>query len=98
MPERGFYYHFKHDPDGPVNNYAYEVIGTARSTEDDSFSVLYVPLYETDWPKPADYSLRPLEKFVGNVERDGKTMPRFRKITDPAVLTKLSIIRDRMYP
>jgi len=22
-PEPGYYYHFKHDPDGPLNNYAY---------------------------------------------------------------------------
>ena len=23
LPEPGYYYHFKHDPDGPLNNYAY---------------------------------------------------------------------------
>jgi hypothetical protein len=25
VPEPGFYYHYKHDPNGTVNNYAYEV-------------------------------------------------------------------------
>jgi len=23
LPEPGYYYHFKHDPAGPLNNYAY---------------------------------------------------------------------------
>jgi 8-oxo-dGTP pyrophosphatase MutT (NUDIX family) len=39
MPQRvlemGFYYHYKHDPEGPVNNYAYEVISVGFHTEDD---------------------------------------------------------------
>lgn len=29
VPERGFYYHYKHDPAGSVDNYAYEVLGAA---------------------------------------------------------------------
>ena len=27
LPEPGYYYHFKHDPDGPLNNYAYYIYG-----------------------------------------------------------------------
>ena len=27
VPENGFYYHYKHDPNGPLNDYAYEVVG-----------------------------------------------------------------------
>lgn len=29
LPEPGYYYHFKHDPNGPVNNYAYYIYGVA---------------------------------------------------------------------
>jgi hypothetical protein len=31
LPEPGYYYHFKHDPDGPLNNYAYYIYGVDRS-------------------------------------------------------------------
>ena len=34
-PEPGYYYHFKHDPDGPLNNYAYYIYGAGHHTEDD---------------------------------------------------------------
>ena len=34
-PEPGFYYHYKHDPDGPLNNYAYYIYGVGHHTEDD---------------------------------------------------------------
>lgn len=36
VPEVGFYYHYKHDPTGSVNNYAYEVVGVGFHTEDDA--------------------------------------------------------------
>jgi hypothetical protein len=26
-PEPGYYYHYKHDPNGPLNNYAYTSMG-----------------------------------------------------------------------
>jgi hypothetical protein len=35
LPEPGYYYHFKHDPDGPLNNYAYYIYGVGHHTEDD---------------------------------------------------------------
>ena len=97
FPEKGFYYHYKHDPDGQVNNYAYEVTGFARHTEDKSFLVLYVPLYEADWFKPADYQARPLSMFMESVIKDGKTQPRFRKIEDSEILKQLTEIRNRLY-
>ena len=34
-PEPGYYYHFKHDPAGPLNNYAYFIYGVGHHTEDD---------------------------------------------------------------
>jgi hypothetical protein len=35
LPEPGYYYHFKHDPDGPLNNYAYYIYGAGHHTEGD---------------------------------------------------------------
>ena len=97
LPKFGFYYHYKHDPKGPFNNYSYEVVGIARDTEDKTFSVLYRPLYENDWFKPADYQSRPLDMFMEDVTKDGKTFPRFTQITDEKVLERLREIRKEMY-
>ena len=33
-PDPGYYYHFKHDPAGPLNNYAYYIYGVGHHTED----------------------------------------------------------------
>src|SRR5438105_9138829 len=54
LPEPGYYYHFKHDPDGPLNNYAYYIYGVGHHTEDDcrtedSFMQVYRPLYENSY-------------------------------------------------
>ena len=51
LPEPGYYYHFKHDPHGPVNNYAYYIYGVGHHTEgncrpEDAFMQVYRPLYE----------------------------------------------------
>src|SRR5436305_12798626 len=35
LPEPGYYYHFKHDPNGPLNNYAYYIYGVGHHTEED---------------------------------------------------------------
>lgn len=34
-PKAGFYYHHKHDPKGPLNNYAYFIYGIGHHTEDE---------------------------------------------------------------
>lgn len=97
IPEKGFYYHYKHDESIAWNNHAYEVTGIARHTEDKSFLVLYVPLYENDWFKPANHQARPLELWFNDVEWEGKTMPRFVRITDPAIVEKLEAVKKNMY-
>lgn len=97
LPELGYYYHYKHDPSGPINNYAYEIVGTARHSEDETFVVLYRPLYEGDWFRPADYCARPLDMFMEDVEKDGYSGPRFIKITDPSVIPELERIKNEMY-
>ena len=103
VPEKGFYYHYKHDPNGAVNNYAYEVVGVGCHTEDDCHPedanmVVYRPLYESSvYAAGKLFDLRPLEMWMGNVEKDGKTFSRFAKITDLAVIAQLEEIRNQMY-
>jgi hypothetical protein len=103
VPENGFYYHYKHDPDGPIDYMAYEVVGVGHHTEDDcrpedANMVVYRPLYEAFVYKAGKlFDLRPLEMWMGNVEKDGKTFPRFSKVTDPERIAELSAVRDRMY-
>lgn len=103
VPANGFYYHYKHDASGEVNNYAYEVVGVGHHTEDDcrpedANMVVYRPLYEALVYRLGKlFDLRPLEMWMGTVEKEGKTLPRFTRIEDPAVIAELSAIRDRMY-
>jgi hypothetical protein len=103
MPEKGFYYHYKHDPTGPVNNYAYEVMGVGMHTEDgcrpeDAYMVVYRPLYEARaWKIGRLFDLRPLEMWVGDVTKDGRTFPRFSRITDARTLEYLETIKQIMY-
>lgn len=103
VPELGFYYHYKHDPEGVVNNYAYEVVGVGHHTEDDcrpedANMVVYRPLYEAFvYTAGKLFDLRPLEMWMGTVEKEGKTIDRFTKVTDPARVQELKEIRDQMY-
>ena len=100
QPDRGFYYHYKHDPAGPVNNYAYEVMGAGWHTErQDEFLVIYRPLYETAFVYRMGkmFDVRPLDMFMETITKDSKTFPRFAKIEDPEIINQLAVIRDRMY-
>ena len=103
VPENGFYYHYKHDKTGEFNNYAYEVIGVGCHTEDDSRPedknmVIYRPLYQSAVYEAGKlFDLRPLEMFMEEVTKDGKTFPRFQKITDPEICEKLKKLKEIMY-
>lgn len=103
VPEKGFYYHYKHDPDKPVNDYAYEVVGVGVHTEDDcrpedANMVVYRPLYESSvFTAGKFFDLRPLEMWMGDVTKNGQTFPRFQRITDPEVIAKLETIKAEMY-
>ncbi|WKZ24847.1 MAG: DUF1653 domain-containing protein [Patescibacteria group bacterium] len=108
VPEVGFYYHYKHDPNGAVNNYAYEVIGLGFHTEDDprpgeKHFLVYRPLYESavylaskELNIPC-FDNRPLEMWMEDVNKDGKTFARFQKISDPNIINELKKIREEMY-
>ncbi|MEA2701959.1 MAG: hypothetical protein QOE22_668 [Candidatus Parcubacteria bacterium] len=105
IPEAGFYYHYKHDPEGPEENYAYELLAVGHHTEEDSrpedkFLAVYRPLYESAlvYRLGRMYDVRPLGMFMEPVTRDGKEQPRFSRVTDPELIGRLEERRDRMYP
>jgi len=70
MIPKGFYEHFKGKP--------YEVIDNAIHSETLEPMVVYRALYDNFalWVRPASM-------FLETIERDGKTFPRFRLISDP---------------
>lgn len=100
---KGFYYHYKHDPSGEVNNYAYEVLGVGYHTEKeevspDKYVVVYRALYESgSYVDGKMFAIRPYGMFTEQVEVKGVSVPRFRLITDEAVIEELRKIRDKMY-
>ncbi len=103
-PRSGFYYHYKHDPEGAVNNYAYEVVGLGHYTEedlpeDDRVQMEYRPLYPEAFVyrhgKLNDH--RPLRMWLGSIEKEGKIIARFARINDPDVIQKLEAIRHELY-
>ena|SRR3989344_5466571 len=104
LPQRGFYYHYKHDPTGSVGNYAYEILGVGHHTEDDcderdQFMQVYRPLYKDAYVyrNGKMFDLRPLAMAMEEVEAGCVKMPRFRRITDPAVIAQLEAIKQEMY-
>ncbi len=103
-PEPGYYYHYKHDPNGPLNNYAYYIYGIGHHTEDDcrpedAFMQVYRPLYEAyAYRNGGMFDLRPLHMFYEPAKLNGKEVQRFTKITDPVVIAQLQAIKARMYP
>lgn len=103
VPAIGLYYHYKHNPEKGIQDYAYEVIGVGVHTEDDcrhedAHMVIYRPLYEAAVFKAGKlFDLRPLQMWMGNVTVHEKTVARFQRITDPDTIEKLIEIRTRMY-
>jgi hypothetical protein len=104
LPEPGYYYHFKHDPNGPVNNYAYYIYGVGHHTEEDcraedAFMQVYRPLYEESYAyrNGGLFDLRPLHMFYEPADRNGQKVPRFTRILDPEVIAQLQAIKSRLY-
>lgn len=108
VPEVGFYYHYKHDPEKGFQDHAYEVVGVGFHTEDDvrpgeEHFLIYRPLYEQNVYKASKdlgipcFDNRPLEMWMEDVEKDGQKIPRFKKITDPELISKLEKVRAEMY-
>ncbi len=110
--EKGFYYHYKHDPKGEFNDAAYELLGSAFSTEsggkvhsDDPSDfledevVIYRPLFVEAlvYKVGRDFWTRPIKMFFDDIEYNGKIVKRFQKITDSDTILELEKIRDKMY-
>ena len=105
LPQPGYYYHFKHDPNGKVNNYAYYIYGVGHHTEGDcreadAFMQVYRPLYEDSYAvrNGGLSDLRPLHMFYDPAMLQGRKVPRFTRITDPEVIAQLAAIKTRLYP
>jgi hypothetical protein len=91
-----------------VRDYAYEVVGVGFHTEDDArpgeeHFLIYRPLYEASVFLASKelgipcYDARPLMMWMEDVTKDGKTFPRFQKITDSDTIAELEKVRDQMY-
>jgi hypothetical protein len=97
FPEKGFYRHYKHNPEKGFNDYVYEVIGIALHSEEKTYMVAYRPVYENSYLAPANFSVRPLDMFLEDVEVNGKTLPRFEHITEQKLIEDLLEIKNKMY-
>lgn len=73
----GIYEHYKNP------KHRYRVLGVARHSETLEDLVVYEALYENEMSK---LWVRPLEMFLGDVEIDGKAIPRFRYLFDDRVM------------
>lgn len=93
---QGFYYHFKHNPEVSINNYAYWLVGIAKHSENEEFTVIYKPMYKNEWLGEAELMSRPIEMFTDMVEKPEYSGPRFKLIEDPEIIAKLSILRDNL--
>lgn len=93
-----YYYHFKHD-DSDVCDHAYVIQGFGFDAEKDCEVLFYKPLYEVDILKGSDMDVfvRSVENFTEVMNRDGKTFPRFSKITDPEIISKLESKKKELY-
>ena len=104
-PEKGYYYHYKHDPLGSIYDYAYEVLGVGHHTEGNhsemspkDLFVVYRPIYEAYvYQNGKMFDIRPLEMFMEGVEKDGKVLKRFTQITDENIISELKKKKEEMY-
>ena len=75
--------HFKREKMTPEqlkkepNLYLYEIIGTARHTENEEELMIYKPLYQTECITGVDFVARPLDMFMSEV--DHKKYPEIKQ-------------------
>ncbi len=93
LPKAGeLYYHFKHNPEKDIFNYAYKIVGTGKHSETDEIFIVYKALYKSPWIEESavDFTIRPIKMFMENVEKNGQSFPRFKKIEDLKLIDKIS--------
>jgi hypothetical protein len=96
-PENGFYYHYNRDPNGDVNNGAYQVVGVGRNRASNLVEVEYLPLYERPGVNPRERCHASLRKFMGSGRRGGELVQRFVRVTDEVIIARLEYLRDQMF-
>jgi hypothetical protein len=97
VPEPGYYYHYKHDLNGPESEAAYELLGVGWHTESGEYNVLYRPLYK-GWAYSGRLTyIRPLAMFMDAIDKPEYKGLRFNKITDTDLTERLKAIRDGLY-
>lgn len=99
VPSPGFYYHYRHNLDGAIYNYAYELLNISRHSENDcrlidKELVIYRPLYPTASAyinvQGSLWHARPLSIWCDCVTLDsGVVVPRFTRITDKSIVEQL---------
>ena len=68
--------HFKRETmtkealDKDPNLYLYEILGTARHTENGEEMLIYKPLYDAESMRGVDYAARPLSMFLSEVDHE----------------------------
>jgi hypothetical protein len=79
---------YKHYKSTGGLDHLYIVHGIAKHSETDELLVVYEALYASEWliNSKADFTVRPLEMFTGQVEINGKTMQRFEMVSNPKSL------------
>ncbi len=82
--EPGFFKHFK----GNI----YEVIGVGKHSETGEELVVYRGLYNSPHGYGAIW-IRPVPMFLETIERDGKTFPRFARISNEEALVALNFAK-----
>jgi hypothetical protein len=104
FPEPGFYYNYKHDPEGPINAHAYEVLGPGYYAGDDPhfkgrIMVVYRPLYKDAfvYKNGRGFDMKLLNEFLNMVPRNGTHIARYEKIIDEKAVAVLTRIRNEMY-
>ncbi len=105
--KKGFYKHWKHDPNGPKGNCCYEVLNASHSkvrqalgTEKDEIVIVYRPLYPSFvYEAGKHWDHKKLEEFLKPVlpAFEGGTTERYALVIDPEEIKILTAIRDVMY-
>ena len=88
-----YYYHYKHNADKGIFDYAYKIIGIATHSESLELVVVYQPLYVTSNHNQmeVDFWVRPLTMFIEDVSIKEYNYQglRFKLITDSDLIQQL---------